>query len=495
MYMRRGNSNDDGWGTVYQGLAFLGNAMRQGQAIGTERRRRDEEDGLNNAYNYIAGKIGNQGDVSLLDSDPILNTRQGTQALGMFMTDRANTETSRLKMLKTMDAANDHYYQNTIRPLAFAAQEAFKAGDLQRFGQVAGELSSKAPYPYRLIPGQDGHFDVEFRSDQAGGWSRTGERVAPQQVMGEIDKLMAGEQQVLAGANMQARPVNQRYLASAARYQMGTILGNAQNMANPQSWIPLQKGNKVVYAIPQNRHDNYAVGPSFRILEEGKASFMVEGLDKLIEQGYRPVVGSGKNRASTGKRKKADSDIFNTKEGKEIFHRMLMQAGYAYDKDQKWYYRTDGVDEEGKLRLNYSKPATEEVLMGIRNIITGKIKRQGDELKVFPQQQAVPPKENKINQLNKEISDPNSNIKLPVTPPKGSPWESFPKKYREYYEFYREKPDDLDPYQAIEKLIKERDEKLKKDMSKFNTWEKDMKGLFDEKMGKGIQNEFLDYFG
>lgn len=371
MYMRRGKNNDDGWGTVYQGLAFLGNAMRQGQAIGTERRRRDEEDGLNNAYNYIAGKIGNQGDVSLLDSDPILNTRQGTQALGMFMTDRANTETSRLKMLKTMDAANDHYYQNTIRPLAFAAQEAFKAGDLQRFGQVAGELSSKAPYPYRLVPGQDGNFDVEFRSDQAGGWSRTGERVAPQQVMGEIDKLMAGEQQILAGANMQARPVNQRYLASAARYQMGTILGNAQNMANPQSWIPLQKGNKVVYAIPQNRHDNYEVGPSFRVLEEGKASFMVEGLDKLIEQGYRPVLG-GKGRVGTGRGKKTPSDIFGTKEGKQAFHQIMLQHGYAYDKNQDWYFKSNGVSEDGKLSLDYSSPVTHEQAESVKALLLGK---------------------------------------------------------------------------------------------------------------------------
>lgn len=382
MYMRRGKNNDDGWGTVYQGLAFLGNAMRQGQAIGTERRRRDEEDGLNNAYNYIAGKIGNQGDVSLLDSDPILNTRQGTQALGMFMTDRANTETSRLKMLKTMDAANDHYYQNTIRPLAFAAQEAFKAGDLQRFGQVAGELSSKAPYPYRLIPGQDGNFDVEFRSDQAGGWSRTGERVAPQQVMGEIDKLMAGEQQILAGANMQARPVNQRYLASAARYQMGTILGNAQNMANPQSWIPLQKGNKVVYAIPQNRHDNYEVGPSFRVLEEGKASFMTENLDELVKQGYQPVIRSGKNRASIGLigtgRNRTSANARESKEGKQAFHQLMLQSGYGYDKDQKWYFRAKGTSENGKLLLDYASPVSGEEVNAARAKLAGK-------RSVFPQ--------------------------------------------------------------------------------------------------------------
>lgn len=277
---------NDGWGTVYQGLAFLGNAMRQGQAIGTERRRRTEEDGINKAYDYIADKIGSQGDISVLDGDPILNSRHGTQAMGMFMTDRANTETSRQKMLKTMEAANDQLYQNTIRPLAFSAQEAFKAGDMQKFATTASELSAKAPYPYKIMPASDGNFEVAFRSDEAGGWKPTGQRVSPQEVISEINKMMSGEQKILSGIDMQPRPLNSRFLASAARYQMGTILGNAQNLADPQKWIPFTRNGETVYAIPQNRHDNYAVDPSYRIVAEGKGSFMVGSLQELMDQGF-----------------------------------------------------------------------------------------------------------------------------------------------------------------------------------------------------------------
>ena len=96
---------DDPWRNAMQGVGFLGDAMRTGQQIGEVRHEQDERDATNKAYEYITGKLGSSGDLSALDGDSILNTRHGVQAMGKFMLDRANTEQSRLSMLKNMEAA------------------------------------------------------------------------------------------------------------------------------------------------------------------------------------------------------------------------------------------------------------------------------------------------------------------------------------------------------------------------------------------------------
>ena len=67
---------------------------------------------------------------------------------------------------------------------------------------------------------------------------------------------------------MQMQTVNPRFLAASARYKMGTILGNAQALSDPNQWIPLTKGGKTIYVIPQNRHDDYSVGPSYRVVDD-----------------------------------------------------------------------------------------------------------------------------------------------------------------------------------------------------------------------------------
>lgn len=140
-------SGDDPWNGAIQGLSFLGNAMRTGQQIGETRYQQDERDSENKAFEYISGKLGSTGDMSALDADPILNTRHSTMAMGKFMLNRANTEQSRLVMLKSMAEADDHFYKNTFRPMASAAQEAFKSGDMQAFGKVTSELSALSPFP------------------------------------------------------------------------------------------------------------------------------------------------------------------------------------------------------------------------------------------------------------------------------------------------------------------------------------------------------------
>lgn len=285
--MARGYTTEDPWRNAMVGMNFLGNAMRTGQQIGETRYQQDERDATNKAYEYIAGKLGSSGDLSALDGDSILNTRHGVQAMGNFMLDRANTEQSRLAMLKNMETADDQFYQNTFRPLAFAAQEAYQSGDMRKFGQIVSELSAKSPLPYKYELGQDGNFTESFRSSKEGRFIDTGERMTPQQVFEQLNGIMAGEQRVLRGANMQMHAVNPRFLEASARYKMGTILGNAQALSNPNQWIPLTKGGKTIYVIPQNRHDDYSVGPSYRIVDDkGGMGGMVGSLDDLMNQGW-----------------------------------------------------------------------------------------------------------------------------------------------------------------------------------------------------------------
>lgn len=168
---------DDPWRNAMQGVGFLGDAMRTGQQIGEVRHEQDERDATNKAYEYITGKLGGSGDLSALDGDSILNTRHGVQAMGKFMLDRANTEQSRLSMLKNMEAADDQFYQKTFRPLAFEAQKAYQSGDMRRFGQIVSELSAKSPLPYKYELGQDGDFAESFRSSKEGKFIDTGEQI------------------------------------------------------------------------------------------------------------------------------------------------------------------------------------------------------------------------------------------------------------------------------------------------------------------------------
>lgn len=287
--MARGYTTEDPWRNAMVGMNFLGNAMRTGQQIGEARYEQDERDAVNKAYEYIAGKVGT-GDISALGNDPILFTRHGAKATSKFMDDRLKTESSRLEMLKNKDEANDHLYRNTLRPLAFAAQDAFKKNDMQRFGQITGELSAKFPFPYRYTLGQDGNFVEEFRSSKAGKFIDTGERMTPQQVMDSINRMLAGEQRVLRGANMEMHYVNPDFLAAAVRYQLGTIADNAAALGDPNRYLTFTKNGHTIHVVPQNRHDDYSAAPAYLVLDDsGKMGGMIGSLEDLMRQGYRPL--------------------------------------------------------------------------------------------------------------------------------------------------------------------------------------------------------------
>lgn len=237
------------------------------------------------------------GDISSLDGDPVMNSRYGVMAMGKFMTDRANSEKSRLSMLQNMARADDELYQQYFRPLAMTAMESYQRGDMAAFGQAASQLSKVAPFPYQYRMGDDGNFAESFRSSRDGRFVDTGDRLTPQQVFEVIRSIMSGEQKTLRGADMQTHVVNPNFLAASARYKMGTIMDNAEALQNPSRWIPFEKNGHLVYAIPQNRHDDYSAAPSYRVLDEtGGRSYMVGSMDELLNQGYVPSAAKATSR-------------------------------------------------------------------------------------------------------------------------------------------------------------------------------------------------------
>lgn len=287
-----GRSGDDGMDIARNAMDLsegLGGLLEKGQQIERGRRELADDAGIRRAYDHIASRVGQGGDISALDGDPVMNSRYGVMAMGRFMADRAGSERSRLSMLQNMAKADDTLYQQIFRPLAMTAMEAYQRGDMNTFGQAASQLSRVSPFPYQYRIGDDGSFVESFRSSKEGKFIDTGDRLSPQQVFEAIRSIMSGEQKVLRGADMQAHAVNPNFLASAARYKMSTIMDNAAALQDPSRWIPLEKNGHVVYAIPQNRHDDYSAAPSYRVLDEVSGrSYMAGSMDELLNQGYVP---------------------------------------------------------------------------------------------------------------------------------------------------------------------------------------------------------------
>lgn len=274
------------------GALKFGQGLRQAQEIEANRLKLDDEQGMRQAYEHLAGKLGQSGDISQVEGDPVLNTRHGIMALGKLTADRAATQQSRLAMLKNMEAADDKLYQEFFRPLASQAQEAYQSGDMNRFGALVGQLSRVAPFPYQYQLGADGNFTELFRSTEKGGWVDTGARMTPQQVFDSVRNLMGGEVRTLRGADMTEHYTNPNFLAAAARYRMGTIMGNAEAMANPGKWIPMEKNGHVVYAIPQNSHTDYGAEPAALIHDPKGGASRFGSLRELMDAGYTPVKAS-----------------------------------------------------------------------------------------------------------------------------------------------------------------------------------------------------------
>lgn len=330
------------------GALKFGQGLRQAQEIEANRLKLDDEQGMRQAYEHLAGKLGQSGDISQVEGDPVLNTRHGIMALGKLTADRAATQQSRLAMLKNMEAADDKLYQNFFRPLASQAQEAYQSGDMNRFGALVGQLSKVAPFPYQYQLGADGNFTELFRSTEKGGWVDTGARMTPQQVFESVRNLMGGEVRTLRGADMTEHHTNPNFLAAAARYRMGTIMGNAEAMANPGKWIPMEKNGHVVYAIPQNSHTDYSAEPAALIHDPKGGASRFGSMRELMDAGYTPVKAS--TDAAMMQRKAAGKDAKSGAGGAGGGARKLGSAGFKFL--EKVFTEPD---ENGDSRVNVAK--------------------------------------------------------------------------------------------------------------------------------------------
>lgn len=362
--MARGyyGSNDDGMDIARNAMGLaqgLGGLIQQGQRVEDGRRELADDAGIRQAYEHIAQRVGQGGNISALDGDPVMNSRHGIMAMGKFMADRANSEQSRLAMLKNMAEADDTLYQQYFRPLAVTAMDAYQKGDMRAFGQAAGQLSRISPFPYQYQMDGDGNFQEFFRSSGEGGFVDTGERITPQQVYQSIQGIMNGEQRVLRGMDMREHYVNPNFLAAAARYKMGTILGNAAALQDPAQWIPMEKDGRVVFAIPQNRHDDYSAAPSYRVFDEtGKSSFMVANMDELLGMGYRPSKALADARVLRSKGVPKGTGGMGSSPHNSVITDALLKAGNVYDKSYGRWFK--GVDNgEGKLVPDTTRPVTD----------------------------------------------------------------------------------------------------------------------------------------
>jgi hypothetical protein len=227
-----------------------------------------------------------------------MNIAQGIAGLSAGM-DQGNARpqsNARMELLKKLEGEGDKFYQDTFRPMAMQAKQAYSSGDMQAFSSAVSELSRVSPFPYQFHMDGDGNFAETFRSTKDGGkYVPTGRTMTAQNVMQFLDGMLAGEQKVLRGIDGKVATVNPAFLAEAARYRLGTIIGNAETLSDESQWIEMQDGNgNTIYAIPQNRHDDYSAGTSYMILDEknGQSGY-ANSLEELAQAGFSPVNNDG----------------------------------------------------------------------------------------------------------------------------------------------------------------------------------------------------------
>lgn len=388
-----GGSGNDGMDIARNAMEFsegLGGALERGQQIEQGRRELADDAGIRQAYDHIAGRVGMGGDISALDGDPVMNSRYGVMAMGRFMADRAGSEQSRLSMLRNMARADDELYQQFFRPLAMTAMESYERGDMNAFGQAANQLSKVAPFPYQYRMGDDGNFTESFRSSRAGRFVDTGDRLTPRQVFEAIRGIMSGEQKTLRGADMQTHVVNPNFLAASARYKMGTIMDNAEALQNPSRWIPLEKNGRVVYAIPQNRHDDYSAAPSYRVLDEaGGRSYMARSMDELLDQGYVPSAVKANSRVLQRKGRSEGQMAAGPDGSARItqtqYEKLVKQADtYAVFEDPATGEKaTSPVIRSGlvNLAVNGGYGTIDNAMMAVEQVVSSLVQRFPDKMK------------------------------------------------------------------------------------------------------------------
>ena len=79
-----GRSGDDGMDIARNAMDLsegLGGLLEKGQQIERGRRELADDAGIRRAYDHIASRVGQGGDISALDGDPVMNSRYGVMAM------------------------------------------------------------------------------------------------------------------------------------------------------------------------------------------------------------------------------------------------------------------------------------------------------------------------------------------------------------------------------------------------------------------------------
>lgn len=290
------------WDDLYKGAravgAVAGAANSVVDTVGDASKLYDDFK-IKGAYEDIA-KSFNEGGYEAIQNNPDMQNYWHSQALGMFVKDRANSQAGYLDMMKKSDEAADRLYQNW-RLQAMDVSQAYQNGDMDRYMAGMQQLVASSPMPYKLEVDGNGNFKELFRSDEKGGWSETGRTLTPQQAFEQMNGMLRGEQMVLRGVDGQLHPVNSTFNQAARRYMWATMMGNAENRLDPKKQVPLydKNGNPAGLAVIQNPLDDYNSGPKlFAYGMNGKHLGVFDGYDQVMQAGLSPFAPKGVGRGS-----------------------------------------------------------------------------------------------------------------------------------------------------------------------------------------------------
>lgn len=337
----------DFWDDLYKGARAVSGIMGAADdAMGMYDKLRTR-----NAYDDVS-KLFGEGGFEAIQNNPDMQDYWHSQALGQFVKDRASNQKGYTDMLKSMDESADRLYQNW-RMQAMGVRDAWQSGDMRSFMPMMSELVANSPLPYRLEDNGNGVFRVMFRSDRHGGWTDTGRTLSPEEAFTEMNNVLRGEQMVLRGADMKTLPMNMAFNEAARRSYWGTMMGNAENRLDPKKQIPLYdaRGRMAGIGVIQNPLNDYNAGPQLVVFgRNGRQMGVFDGYADAMRAGLSPIKPE----------KTASSESAGQPGPGSAAHIAMLNAGYVWDKNQKWYFKA-GADADGKPQADYSQPASYEV--------------------------------------------------------------------------------------------------------------------------------------
>ena len=400
---------------MLQGAQAIGNLYRTTQSIKAADAAIEEDKGVKDAYDYIAQKVGQNGDIAALQGDPIMNTRYGTLAAAKYSSDRAQTEEGRARTLSKLSENNMRAW-GQISPLANRAMQAYDAGDMNAFDSLVADISKNSPLPYNITPNKNGNFDVHFRSDAHMGYTPTGNTVSREQAREFLSGMLKGEQKVLVGATGQMLPYSPDFDKMMINYQLATQRSNMENALNPQNdkMAVDSNGNMFSYIVTNSPTDPSAEPIVTMFDHNGKKIDELYG--SAFREKYRPVTantinaeqkytqaqnpnmafGTGLSNPSVGIRNNNPMNLTSTQGGfrrfddpADAFRAYNNQIGlYFQDGRAKtmadvapiWTPKGDGSNDPAKV--NQSIAASIDQMAGVRGAGANIMSKPWDQLNV-----------------------------------------------------------------------------------------------------------------